>query len=192
MSDQYKTREEKRKLAQKNKKQKKQSKGLIKRIAVILLMLCIVAAVAVGGVFAYYISTAPKIDEKSLIDPVSSKIYDKNGEIYTEIGSETRDYVEYKDIPKLMEEAVLSIEDVRFYKHHGIDIIRVGGAIVANITGGFGSQGGSTITQQVVKNSFLQSEKTIKRKVQEMYLAFQLEQEYSKEQIFEMWCTFFR
>ena len=187
MSDQYKTREEKRKLAQKNKKQKKQSKGLIKRIAVILLMLCIVAAVAVGGVFAYYISTAPKIDEKALIDPVSSKIYDKNGEIYTEIGSETRDPVKYKDIPKLMEEAVLAIEDVRFYKHHGIDIIRVGGAIVANITGGFGSQGGSTITQQVVKNSFLQSEKTIKRKVQEMYLAFQLEQKYSKEQIFEMY-----
>ncbi len=187
MSDQYKTREEKRKLAQKNKKQKKQSKGLVKRIAVILLMLCIVAAIAVGGVFAYYISTAPAIDEESLIDPISSKIYDKNGDIYTEIGSETRDYVEYKDIPKLMENAVLAIEDVRFYKHHGIDIIRVGGAIVANITGGFGSQGGSTITQQVVKNSFLQSEKTIKRKVQEMYLAFQLEQEYSKEQIFEMY-----
>ncbi len=190
MSDQYKTRTEKRNLANSKKtkqKQKKQSKSLIKRILIVLATLFIIAGISVGGVFAYWAVTAPEIDDKLLIDPISSKIYDKNGDIYTEIGSETRDYVDFKDVPKLMENAILATEDVRFYKHHGIDIIRVGGALVGNITGGFGSQGGSTITQQVVKNSFLKSEKTIKRKVQEMYLAFQLEQKYSKEQIFEMY-----
>jgi len=74
-----------------------------------------------------------------------------------------------------MEKAILATEDVRFYKHHGVDVIRLGGAVVANLTGGFGSQGGSTITQQVVKNSFLKPEKKMKRKVQEMWLAFQLD-----------------
>ena len=190
MSDQYKTRTEKRKYAnsKKNKqKQKKQSRSLIKRILIILAALFIIAGISVGGVFAYWAITAPEIDDSALIDPISSKIYDKNGDVYAEVGSETREYVDYKDIPKLMENAILATEDLRFYKHHGIDVIRVGGAILGNITGGFGSQGGSTITQQVVKNSFLKSEKTIKRKVQEMYLAFQLEQKYSKQQIFEMY-----
>ena len=189
MSDQYKSRTEKR-IAQSKKNKRKQNKGsksLIKRTLVVLAALFIIASLAVGGVFAYWVVTAPEIDDSALIDPISSKIYDKNGDVYTEVGSETRDYIDYKDIPKLMENAILATEDLRFYKHHGIDVIRVGGAILGNITGGFGSQGGSTITQQVVKNSFLKSEKTIKRKVQEMYLAFQLEQKYSKEQIFEMY-----
>src|SRR5690606_23530830 len=67
------------------------------------------------------------------------------------------------------------------------DVIRLGGAVIANITGGFGSQGASTITQQVIKNSFLTNDKTLKRKAQEAYLACKLEQEYEKEEIFEMY-----
>lgn len=190
MSEQYKTRAEKRKLQEKGKKKSKKtksSKSLVKRVMLALLFLFIVAAIATGGVFAYWVTTAPEIDDKLLKDPVSSKVFDKNGDLYTEVGSETRDYVKYEDIPKLMEKAILATEDVRFYKHHGVDVIRLGGAVVANLTGGFGSQGGSTITQQVVKNSFLKPEKKMKRKVQEMWLAFQLEQKYSKQQIFEMY-----
>ena len=133
MSDQYKTRTEKRKYekSKKNNKQKKQSKSsLLKRTLIVLAALFIIAGISVGGVFAYWAVTAPEIDDSALIDPISSKIYDKNGDIYTEIGSETRDYVDYKDVPKLMENAILATEDVRFYKHHGIDIIRVGGALM--------------------------------------------------------------
>lgn len=86
-----------------------------------------------------------------------------------------------------MQDAVLATEDNRFYKHNGIDLIRLGGAVIANVTGGFGSEGASTITQQVIKGSFLSPEKTLKRKAQEAWLALKLEQEYTKEEIFEMY-----
>lgn len=109
------------------------------------------------------------------------------GEFITDVGSENRDYVAYEDIPKLVEDAFLATEDVRFYKHNGMDLIRLGGAVIANVTRGFGSEGASTITQQVVKNSFLNNEKTLSRKAQEAWLAFQLERKYTKQEIFEMY-----
>lgn len=87
----------------------------------------------------------------------------------------------------MMEDAILATEDVRFYSHHGMDFWRLGGAVLANFRSGFGSQGASTLTQQVIKNSFLSDEKTLKRKAQEAWLAFQLERKYSKEEIFEMY-----
>ena len=122
-----------------------------------------------------------------LKDPVASTIYDKDKEVLAEVGKENRDYVNYEDIPKLVENAFLATEDSRFYQHHGVDFLRLGSAVVANITGGFGSQGGSTITQQVVKRSYLTPDKTVKRKVQEMWLAIQLERKYTKEEILEMY-----
>src|SRR5690606_37030087 len=75
----------------------------------------------------------------------------------------------------------------RFREHHGVDPKRIFGAVVANVKDGYGSEGASTITQQVIKLSFLTPEKTIKRKVQEQYLAIQLEQNFSKDQILEMY-----
>ena len=95
--------------------------------------------------------------------------------------------VPYDEIPDLMREAILATEDVRFFSHHGMDFYRLGGAILANFKSGFGSQGASTLTQQVIKNSFLKPEKTLKRKAQEAWLAFQLERKYEKEEIFEMY-----
>ncbi|TXK84529.1 hypothetical protein FVE24_19580, partial [Parageobacillus sp. SY1] len=80
---------------------------------------------------------------------------------------------------KVLENAVLATEDVRFYKHHGVDFIRLAGAVVANIKEGFGAEGGSTITQQVTKLTFLSREKTLKRKAQELWLSLRLEQKYS-------------
>ena len=69
-------------------------------------------------------------------------------------GKEKREYVLMSEIPELMEEAILATEDVRFYSHHGMDFYRLGGAVLANFKSGFGSQGASTLTQQVIKNSF--------------------------------------
>src|SRR5690606_12995947 len=156
-------------------------------------LLAIVALAAAGflfGVvlFAVYASSAPDLDEELLRDPISPVFLANDGE--TEIPyftAQNREYVEYEDIPQVMEDAILATEDNRFYDHSGIDLIRLGGAVVANVTGGFGSQGASTITQQVIKNSFLSNEKTLKRKAQEAYLAYKLEQEYTKEEIFEMY-----
>ncbi|MDN5708667.1 MAG: PBP1A family penicillin-binding protein, partial [Planococcus sp. (in: firmicutes)] len=193
MSDKKISREERRKSIERqrknsNKQKKSGAKTWIKR------GFLAIAALAVAGflfgvvLFAVYASSAPELDEELLRDPISPVFLANDGE--TEIPyftAQNREYVEYDDIPQVMEDAILATEDNRFYDHSGIDFIRLGGAVVANVTGGFGSQGASTITQQVIKNSFLSNEKTLKRKAQEAYLAFKLEQEYSKEEIFEMY-----
>ncbi|WP_299094133.1 PBP1A family penicillin-binding protein [uncultured Metabacillus sp.] len=192
MSEQYKSREERRKLqTQKTAKKKKnkihKSAPLWKKILLSLLAIGIVGMVAGGITFAAIVAGAPKLDDKKLKDSFSSIIYDMNGNEITEFGQVKRTYVPYDDIPKVLKEAVLATEDARFYEHNGIDIIRLGGALVANVQEGFGAEGASTITQQVIKNSLLTTDKTISRKVQEIWLAFQLEQKYSKQEILEMY-----
>ncbi|MFJ7732154.1 transglycosylase domain-containing protein [Lysinibacillus sp. NPDC097231] len=190
MTENRRTRGEHQKaLAQKNKKTapKPSKKIWFKRIMLTLMAIVAVGFIGGAGLFAYYASTAPELNEDLLKDPVSSEFYDKNGEIFATIGAENRKYVKYEDIPEGMVNAILATEDVRFFKHHGIDFYRLGGAVLANFRDGFGAQGASTLTQQVVKNSFLQNEKKLKRKAQEAWLAFQLERKYSKEEIFEMY-----
>lgn len=188
MADQYQSREERRKQQSGGQqKAKKKGRGMWKKIFLTLVAFGIVVILGGAGAFAYMIKDAPKLDPKLLKDPIPSKILDKNGDLVTEVGPVNREYVNYKDIPKVLEDAVLATEDYRFYQHHGIDPIRLGGAILANFQHGFGAEGGSTITQQVVKNAFLTQQKTLKRKIQEAWLAYQLEQKYTKHQIFEMY-----
>jgi penicillin-binding protein 1A len=187
MAGQYNSREEKRKAQQKSKKTKRKRGSLVKRVIITLFILGIVGMLAGAGLFAYYASNSPKLDESLLKDPIASEIYDMNGDLITTVGTEKREYANFDDIPKVMEDAVLATEDNRFYKHNGIDPIRLGGAVIANFTDGFGSEGASTITQQVIKGSFLTAEKTLERKAQEAWLAIKLEQEYTKEEIFEMY-----
>ncbi|QTD42149.1 PBP1A family penicillin-binding protein [Sporosarcina sp. Te-1] len=162
-------------------------KHFIKKI--FLAIIAVGLALFLGGVglFAYYASTAPELDESLLKDPLTSELLDKDGNVFLKFGAEKREFVPYKDIPVELRDAILATEDVRFFKHHGMDFYRLGGAVLANFRGGFGSQGASTLTQQVIKNSFLSDEKTLKRKAQEAWLAFKLEREYSKEDIFEMY-----
>lgn len=196
------TREQRRKMQEQQKRRKpstkkptskksgkgaKPKKSLIKRILLGLVSLCILLFLVGGGVFAYFAFTSPELNEDNLKDPISSKYYDINGDEFYSMGNEERENVKYEDIPKEMQDAILSAEDARFYDHHGIDFWRLGGAVVANVRNGFGSQGASTITQQVIKNSFFENKKTMKRKVQEAYLSMQLEREYSKDEIFEMY-----
>ncbi|MCQ6277883.1 transglycosylase domain-containing protein [Bacillus sp. EB600] len=191
MAEQYKSREERRKQlnanSSKNNKGKKKSGSLVKKIFLTIIALGIVGMLGGVATFAYLVKDAPKLDPKLLKDPIASKILDKDGKLITEVGAANREYVEYKDIPKVVEDAFLATEDYRFYQHHGIDPIRLGGALLANFQHGFGSEGASTITQQVVKNSFLSPQKTLRRKVEEAWLAYQLEQKYTKHQIFEMY-----
>jgi penicillin-binding protein 1A len=95
--------------------------------------------------------------------------------------------IKYSQLPKMLENAYLATEDANFYQHGAIDIRHTIQAIFANLTGGFGSVGGSTITQQLVKNSLLTPQKTVQRKVEEWYLSYKLEQMYSKQQILTMY-----
>jgi penicillin-binding protein 1A len=189
MSDKYQTREERRKQLSEKKipKGKKKNKGTLKKVFLICVALGIIGLLTGVAAFAYMVKDAPKLEASALKDPIPSEIYDKDKNLVRVVGSVNLDYVEYEEIPKLVEDAFLATEDVRFYKHHGIDLIRLGGAVIANVTDGFGAEGASTITQQVVKNSFLTPEKTISRKVQEAWLAYQLERKYTKHEIFEMY-----
>ncbi|WP_316274348.1 PBP1A family penicillin-binding protein [Bacillus halotolerans] len=192
MSDQFNSREARRKANSKSspspKKGKKRKKGgLFKKTLFTLLILFILGVVGGAVTFAVMVSDAPSLDENKLKTPYSSTIYDKNGKEIAEYGSEKRSYVSINEIPDVVKEAFIATEDARFYEHHGIDPVRIGGALVANFTDGFGAEGGSTITQQVVKNSLLSHQKTLKRKVQEVWLSIQLERNYSKDEILEMY-----
>jgi penicillin-binding protein 1A len=187
MSQQYRTREERKKALSKRKKQPRTNGQMLKKIFMIFIVLGIVGLVSGATTFAFFISDTPKLDETLLKDPLSSTVYDMNGNKIAELGHEKRTYVSYDEIPKVLEDAFIATEDVRFYKHHGVDIVRLAGAVIANFKEGFGAEGASTITQQLAKNAFLKPEKTIKRKVQELWLAIQLENRYSKHEILEMY-----
>ncbi|WP_217585463.1 transglycosylase domain-containing protein [Lentibacillus saliphilus] len=170
------------------RKQKKSGKKINwKKILLIGLIIGLVGFISVGGLFTYYAATAPDIDPEKLQDPFSSKFYDINGDLIGDLGTDQRTKIEFDDLPPILIDAVTATEDVRFFEHSGIDLRRIGGAIIGNIKNGFGSEGASTITQQVVENSFLSREKKIKLKVQEQWMALKLEREYDKEEILAMY-----
>ncbi|WP_461200620.1 transglycosylase domain-containing protein [Anoxybacillus sp. TBDG-1] len=183
----YRSRTERKQAQQKKQRPRQRGRSIMKKIVLIMLLIMTMGMFSGVAAFAWMIKDAPPLDETLLRDPLASIVYDVNGQKVVELGQQKRIYVSYNDIPKLLEEAVLATEDARFYKHHGFDIVRFFGAVLANIREGFGAEGGSTITQQVVKLSFLTPEKTLKRKVQELWLAIRLEQKYSKHEILEMY-----
>src|SRR5690625_1830996 len=169
------------------RKKMKKKAPVWKKIFYALFTLFAIACLSVFGVFLYFILTAPKLDVDKLDVAYSSQFYNKDGELFADIGEEKRIKIQYDELPDVLIDAVIATEDARFFDHPGIDLRRIAGAIRANIKHGFGSEGASTITQQVVENMFLTPEKKLKLKVQEQWLALQLEREFSKEQILEMY-----
>ena len=152
--------------------------------AVLLIGICLGGVL--GGVAKAWIDTCPDLEiEKIGAQSLTSFIYDKNGNLITEFkGSENRIYVDYEEIPQQLINAVIAIEDARFYEHHGVDVKRMAGSLVNNLMGG-NLQGASTITCQLVKLTLLNADQNYKRKVQEAYLALQVEENLTKEQILE-------
>ncbi|EJR57458.1 1A family penicillin-binding protein [Bacillus cereus VD115] len=192
MSENYRSREERRQVKKKKqpaaKKQKPKGKtSFFRKFLISCLLLGIVGLVAGVATFFVMIKDAPKLEKTKLVNPLSSKIYNKDGKLIFEYGKEKRTNIMYGQIPKLVENAFLAAEDARFYEHRGVDFKGTTRAVLVSLKGDYGSQGGSTITQQVIKNYFLSMEKTSKRKVQEIYLAYKLEQQYSKHEILEMY-----
>ncbi|MEC2627824.1 transglycosylase domain-containing protein, partial [Bacillus cereus] len=192
MSENYRSREERRQVKKKkqpaSKTQKPKGKtSFFRKFLITCLLLGIVGLVAGVATFFVMIKDAPKLEKAKLVNPLSSKIYDKNGDLVYEYGKEKRTNVTYDQIPKLVENAFLATEDSRFYEHSGVDFKGTARAVLVSLKGDYGSQGGSTITQQVIKNYFLSMDKTPKRKAQEIYLAYKLEQQYSKHEILEMY-----
>ena len=154
----------------------------------IILILCI--CLALGGVLVgiakAYVDTAPTLNLAALdAQDKTSFIYDSKGNLITDYkGTEDRVMVSIDEIPQMLQNAFIAVEDARFYEHNGVDVKRIVGALVTNLTTG-SSQGGSTITQQLIKMTVLSSEQSYKRKLQEAYLAMELETRYTKDQILE-------
>ncbi|HGJ7171950.1 TPA: penicillin-binding protein PBP1A [Streptococcus pneumoniae] len=158
---------------------------LIKYLSISFLSLVIAAIVLGGGVFFYYVSKAPSLSESKLVATTSSKIYDNKNQLIADLGSERRVNAQANDIPTDLVKAIVSIEDHRFFDHRGIDTIRILGAFLRNLQSN-SLQGGSTLTQQLIKLTYFStstSDQTISRKAQETWLAIQLEQKATKQEI---------
>lgn len=158
---------------------------LIKYLSISFLSLVIAAIVLGGGVFFYYVSKAPSLSESKLVATTSSKIYDNKNQLIADLGSERRVNAQANDIPTNLVKAIVSIEDHRFFDHRGIDTIRILGAFLRNLQSN-SLQGGSTLTQQLIKLTYFStstSDQTISRKAQEAWLAIQLEQKATKQEI---------
>ena len=181
------TRRTRRTKQNQTKKTKNQKKGRIwKKIGLTLFFIIVLISITLSGLFFYYASTTPKISAADLQGATETQIFDMNQELITKLGGENRDLIEPEEVPQGLKDAITSIEDKRYYSHMGIDPIRIVGSFVRNLRAGHITQGGSTITQQLIKLSVFSTKKedqTYKRKIQEILLALQIEREFSKEQI---------
>ncbi|MEW6455434.1 MAG: PBP1A family penicillin-binding protein [Acidobacteriota bacterium] len=143
-----------------------------------------------SGIFLSYERDLPKISQLEDYRPnTMSIVYGINGEKIGEFAIEKRIPIAYSSIPDVLKYAIISAEDSRFFKHWGIDIWGILRAIKENIIAIRAKEGGSTITQQLARLLFLTPEKTLKRKIKEMLLSFQIEKNYTKEQIFTFYCN---
>ncbi len=181
--------------AKKTQKVRKSHEKLKKVLLLAVLLLCTAIVILIGITIGMYASAVKEIEAmnvQNLAVNYSSIIYytDENGnahEMENVYNNGNRIWIDSEEIPKVMKQAIVSIEDERFYEHGGVDIKRTAGAffgwVKAKLTGGSTSYGGSTITQQVIKNITNKKNKTAMRKVKEMLLAVALERELTKDEI---------
>ena len=171
-----------------NNYNKDKRKKLLLTIGKYLLFLFLGGCLLILAVFIYYTWNLPqpeKFTETPFIQ--STKIYDSTGNtlLYDIYGEEKREIVSFDKISANLKDSVLASEDSRFYQHGGIDFVGILRAIWVDLTSGTKSQGGSTITQQLIRSVYLTDQKSISRKVREIVLSIELEQKYSKDQIFD-------
>lgn len=161
------------------------TKKILKFLLISVVIIFSVCMISGFGYF-YAVTHSVTLSTNKLSSSTSNKlkIYDKN---HNQILPTSENHIKISTLSKNTKNAFITAEDKRFYKHSGIDYIRIGGAIISNIKSKSFSEGASTISQQLVKNTHLSNEKTIKRKLKEIKLTKQLEQKYSKDQILEMY-----
>lgn len=173
-----------RKTANHKKRESKQRLATRRIILIFLSFLVITFA----GWLLYCVLTLPDIDQAvARTRQPSTTITAENGNEVKTFGSVYSEVIRLNELPSYVPDAIISTEDRRFYAHFGFDIVAFTRAMLTNIFMGRYAQGGSTITQQVAKNLFLTSQKNIKRKTQELLLAFWLEHKFSKEQILTLY-----
>jgi penicillin-binding protein 1A len=160
------------------------------RVAAIALWVCLaVALLAVYALIASYLYLEPSLPHIDAMAsnalPVPLRIYTRSGQLIAQIGEKRRVLVSYEQIPPVVREAFIAAEDQRFYSHHGFDYSGMLRAAWVDLTSGKYSQGASTITMQAARNMFLTLDKSIKRKLQEIFVAYRMEHEFTKEQILQ-------
>ncbi len=165
-------------------------RGWLKRLFVLVGIGIAIGSISLIGLIAYYSKNLP--DPNKLMDravPLSTKIYDRTGTmlLYDIHSSEQRTLVSLKDIPQSLIHATIVAEDRGFYQHKGFDLKGILRALVVDILRGRTAQGGSTITQQFIKNALLSSKKTLTRKIQELILAYQIENRFTKDEILQLY-----
>lgn len=172
----------------KAKRQKRRRRWLVRTIQAVFFLL-LAGALAVTGLFAYYGRDLPDVSAlSSAYRPCqTTRILARGGEVLAEVFEERRTVVPFEHVPDRVLKAVLAAEDADFYRHEGLDYAGMVRALLVNLREGSFTQGGSTITQQVVKNFLLTPERTIERKVKEVLLARKLEQSLSKDEILFLW-----
>lgn len=187
---------QKYKTSKKEKKEKKKHSKLrlfIKILIIILCLLMLVGAGIVAGIFTGLFGDDFKLSEDELkVSNLNTEIYDRDGNLIATLnGDESRKWINIGDMPEYLPVAFVAIEDERFYEHHGVDIKRTAGAtakwVLSKVGIGDAGYGGSTITQQLVKNLTKENERDVMRKVKEMARAYNLEKTLSKQQILELY-----
>lgn len=176
--------------APKKKRKRKLKKGrIVLAIFLFFLGVGLLGTVSVAAYVAYVLRDLPSWDETMMASDRTTFLYDKDGNIFSELhSSENRTYVELSEMPQYLIDCLLATEDTRFYKHHGIDIIRIGGALLVDIRNMDFSQGASTLTMQLARTAILDDrDKNIDRKIKEAALAIQIENEYSKNDILALY-----
>ncbi|OPL15039.1 MAG: hypothetical protein AVO34_00585 [Firmicutes bacterium ML8_F2] len=169
-------------------KKPKKKRSIIKIIILIIFLLLVIGGGATAAVVYNYINEAPPFDVSKLATLETSYLYDGNGTEITRLHEEqNRIVVSLEEIPLHVQEAFIAIEDERFMEHFGFDIIGSLRAAYANLRAGDIVQGATTITQEVTQHAFLSTETSYKRKIQEIWLAIEMERRYSKEEILELY-----
>ena len=160
-------------------------KPRIKLFFLLFLAFVVLPLLSLYVVYWYYIYDLPDLTKITGYEPpLINEIYSSDGKLIAEFATQKRKLIPYEEIPERVKSAFLAIEDKRFFHHRGVDVMRIIAALITNIKEGEIVQGASTITQQVTKNLVLSPEKSISRKIKEAILAYRMENNLSKEEIF--------
>jgi penicillin-binding protein 1A len=165
--------------------------AFVRRAGVAALFALAIVLGALLGVFLAFQSDLPQISSVENFQPnIITQVFAADGKsLIGEFAIEKRVVVPFKDIPPVLRNAIVAVEDADFWKHLGINPWRIPGAVIANLRTGARSQGFSTLTMQLSRELFLTKEKTYERKIKEILLAFQLEKSFTKEEIFTLYCN---
>ena len=152
------------------------------------MSLTLLASYAIACAYVYIEPSLPSAEGMKNVElQVPLRVYTRSGQLIAQIGEQRRIPVTWEEIPDVVKQAFLAAEDDRFFEHSGVDFVGVVRALLVNLVSGDRAQGASTITMQAARNMFLSQDKTWRRKLQETFLTYRMEREFTKEQIFGLY-----